>query len=84
MQLDVSGWWSDVFGWEPIGGSKCRLGYVIGLASSSLSAPCHISQWTSEFTRELAGRNSGGEVFALSETADHLLLSEDVSGPLLA
>ena len=45
---------------------KCRLGYLIGIMSSSLSGPCHVLQWTSKFTRKLVVRSLGGEVYASS------------------
>ena len=31
---------------------RCRLGYIIGLMTSTLIGPVHLPQWTSKFTRE--------------------------------
>ena len=41
---------------------KRRLGYSIGLMSSTLRRPRHIIQWTSEYTRQLVKSSLGGEV----------------------
>ena len=64
--------WSDAVsgGQSPEG--KSRLGYVIGLMSSTLKGPRHILQWTSKLTRKLATRSPGGEVYSCSEIADHI------------
>ena len=56
---------------------KCRLGLAIGLMSSSLLGPSHILRRTSKFTRKLVDIRLGGEVYAHSETVDHLLSSKD-------
>ena len=49
--------------------------------SSALEGPCHISQWTPEFTRKMVKSSLGGEVYALSEMVDHALLLKDCYGP---
>ena len=46
-----------------------RLGYVIGLMSSTLRGPYHILQWTSKFTRKSVKSWLGVEVHAPSEMA---------------
>ena len=60
---------------------RCRLGYIIGLMSASLSGPCHVLQWTSKFTRKLVGSSLGGEVYAFSEMADHMALIREFYAP---
>ena len=59
-----------------------RLGYVIGATSSTLSGPCHISQWASTFNRKLVRGSLGGGVDALSERVDRVSFLKDFSGPL--
>ena len=54
-----------------------REGCVVGLVSSTLSGPCHISQWTTTFTRKLVRGSLGGGVYALSERMDHVLFLLD-------
>ena len=49
---------------------ECRLGYVIGITSSTVNGPRHILQWPSKFTRNLAKGSLGGEVNPCSETID--------------
>ena len=53
---------------------RCRLGYVIGITSSSPTGPCHLLMWTSKFTRKLAESSVGGAVYAFSEMIDHMAL----------
>ena len=69
--------WSDVaFGTHAQDG-RIRLGYIIGLMSSTLTGPAHILQWTSKFTREHVKSSLGGEIFALNEMWDHVgMISE--------
>ena len=56
---------------------KCRLGYAIGLMSSTLSGPSHIIQRTSKFTREMVKSSLGGEVYAFSEMLGHMSMLRD-------
>ena len=51
--LTLAGWSDAAYGGLSEEG-RCRLGYIIGLMSSSLSlsGPCHVLQWTSKFTRK--------------------------------
>ena len=51
---------------------RCRLGYLIGLMSSTLTGPVHILQWASKFTRRHVKSSLGEEIFALSEMWDHM------------
>ena len=60
------GWSDAAFGAHEQDG-RCRLGYLIGLMSSTLAGPVHILQWTSKFTRKHVKSSLGGEIFALSE-----------------
>ena len=53
---------------------KRRLGYVVGLTSSTPRSPCRILQWTSKFTWEFVKSILGGEVYAPSEMADYMML----------
>ena len=46
----LAGWPDAAFGTHGQDG-RCRLGYLIGLMSSTLTGPVHIPQWTSKFTR---------------------------------
>ena len=73
--------WSDAAYWDQSTEGKCRLGYVIGLTSSTLKGPRHILRQTSTFTRKMVKSSLSGEVYALSETVDHTLLLEDFYGP---
>ena len=75
-----AGWPHAAYGYQSTEG-KCRLGYVVGLMSSTLKGPCHISQPTSKFTREMAKSSLGGDVFAPSEMADHMLSLKDFLAP---
>ena len=65
------GWSDAAYGDRPTGG-ECRMGYVVGSMSWTLTGPCHILQWTSKFTWKLAKSSPGGEVYALSATADYV------------
>ena len=80
VPMTLLGWYDAAYGGQSTEG-KCRLGYVIGLMSSTLKCPCHISQWTSKFTRKMVKSSLGGEVYALSEMVDHMLLLKDFYGP---
>ena len=61
---------------------KCRPGYAIGLASSTLRVPCHLLQRPSKFARKLAERNPGGEVFAFSDMIDSMALLREFRAPV--
>ena len=63
--LSLAGWSDAAYG-DLSQNGKCRLGYFIGITSSSLSGPRHVLQWTSKFTRKLAKGSLGGEVYAFS------------------
>ena len=69
--------WSDAAYWDQSAEGGCRLGYVIGLMSSTLKGPRRISPWVSKFSREVAKCSPGSGVYALSEMVDHMLLLED-------
>ena len=69
--------WSDAAWRDQLAEGRRRLGYVIGVTSSTLSGPCHISQWTTTFTRKLVRGSLGGGVYALSERMDHVLFLLD-------
>ena len=60
---------------------KCRLGFVIGLMSSTLKGPFRILQRTYKFSRKMAKSSLGGEVFALSEMAGPMFLLKGFFGP---
>ena len=68
--------------WDQPTEGKCRSGHVIGLTSSTLKGPRNILQQRSKFTRKMAKSSLGGEVHALSEIADHMLLLKDYHGPI--
>ena len=80
--LTLVGWSDAAYGGLSEGG-RCRLGYVVGLMSSSLSGPCHILQWTSKITRKLVKSSLGGEVYAFSEMIDHMALIRDFFAPFV-
>ena len=61
------GWPDAAFGTHGQDG-RCRLGYLIGLVSSTLTGPVHILQWTSKFTRKHVKSPLGGKISALSKT----------------
>ena len=73
--------WSDAAYGDLSQNGKCRLGYLIGIMSSSLSGPRHVLQWTSKFTRKLVKSSLGGEVYAFSETIDHVALLREFYAP---
>ena len=70
-----------VYGRQSTGG-KSRLGYAIGLMSSTSSGPCHILQWTSNFSWKLVKSSVGREAYGLCEMVDHMLSLKDFFGPL--
>ena len=73
--------WSDApFGYKSTGG-KFRLGYAIGLISSTVSGPRHILQRMSKLTRVLVTSSLGGEVSALTGMVVHMLLLKEFYGP---
>ena len=73
--------WPDAAYGDQTEEGKCRSGYVIGLMSSTLKGPRHISQRTPKFARKMVKSSLGGEVYGLSELVDHMLLSKDFYGP---
>ena len=73
--------WSDAAYGDLSQNGRCRLGYLIGIMSSSLSGPCHVLQWTSKFTRKLVKSSLGGEVYAFSELIDHMALPREFYAP---
>ena len=73
--------WSDAAYGDLSQNGKCRLGYLIGIMSSSLTGPCHVLHWASKFTRKIAMRGMGGEVYAFSGTIDHTALSREFYVP---
>ena len=60
--------------------STCRLGYAVGLMSSSLCVPCHTMNWTSKFTRTLVKSGPGCEMFAFSEISGHMSVLREYYG----
>ena len=72
--------WSDAAYGDQSSKGKCRLGYVIGLMSSNLCGPCQLIRWTSKFTRKLAKRSPGGEVYAFSEMLGHTSMLREFYG----
>ena len=66
--------------WDQRTEGKCRLGYVIGLMSSTLTGPCHVFRWTSKFFGGTAKSSLGGEVHALSDMVHHTSLLRDFYG----
>ena len=67
--------------WGQSTDGKCRLGYVIGFAPSSLIGPRHVLQWTSNFTRKPAKSNLGGGAYASGEVAGHLSVLREIYAP---
>ena len=57
--LTLAGWSDATYG-DLSQNGKCRLGYLIGITSSSLTGPCHVLHWTSKFTRKLVKCSLGG------------------------
>ena len=78
--MTMVGWSDAAYRDQPTEG-KYRLGYVIGLMSSTWEGPRHILQWTSKLTRKIAKSSSGGEVYALNEMPDHMLVYKNCYGP---
>ena len=72
--------WSDAAYGDQSSLGKCRLGYVFGLMSSNLCAPCHLIQWTSKFARKLVKGSLGGEVYALGKMLDHMSMIREFYG----
>ena len=64
--MTLVGWSDAAYGDQSTEG-KCRLGFVIGLMSSTLKGPFRILQRTYKFSRKMVKSSLGGEVFALSE-----------------
>ena len=69
---------------DQLAGGKCRLGYVAGWTSSTLQGTRRISQRTPKLVWETVNSSIGGEVYALSGMAGHMLLLGDFLGPLNA
>ena len=64
--------WSDAAYGDQSAMSKCPLGYVIGLMSSTLRGSRRIIQRAPKFTRKLVKNSLGGEAYAFSETFEHM------------
>ena len=64
--------WSDAGHGDQSALGICRLGYVVGLVSSTLRSPRRIIRRTSKFGRKLVRSSLGREVYALSELPDHM------------
>ena len=77
----LAGWSDAAFGTHTQDG-RCRLGYIIGLMSSTLTGPVRILQWTSKFTRKHVKSSLGGEIFALSEMWGHMEMIREFYEPL--
>ena len=73
--------WSDAAYGDQLATGRCRLGYVVGLMSSTLKGPCRILQRASTFARNMEKSNLGGRVYAPSEMMDHVLLLKEFFGP---
>ena len=58
------------------------MGYDSGLTFSPMTGPPHVLRRASKFTRRLVESSRGGDVYALSETADHMSLLRDFVAPL--
>lgn len=80
--MSLVGWSDAAFGGQPSLG-KCRLGFVTGIMSSTLSGPCYIIQWTPKFPREIAKSILGGEVFAFSEMLGQMSVLREFFGHFL-
>ena len=78
--MTFAGWSDAAFGYQSAE-DKCRLDYVIGLMSSTFGGSRHMRRRAPKSTRKLVESSLGGEVYALSEMADHMLLLEDFRGP---
>ena len=72
--------WSDAASGDQSSFGKCHLGYVIGLASSTLRKPCHIVQWESELSRKLVGSSLGGDVYAFTEMLGQMSMLREFYG----
>ena len=68
---------SDAADEDQLAGGKCRLGYVAGWTLSTLQGTRHISQRAPKLVRGTVNSSIGGEVYALSGMADHMLLLGD-------
>ena len=75
------GWSDAAFGAREQDG-RCRLGYLIGFMSSTLTVPVHILQCTSKFTRKHLKSPPGEEIFALRETSGHMDTIRELYIPL--
>ena len=78
--MTLAGWPDAAYGGQLAGGKR-RLGFAIGLVSSTLKGPCHTLQWASKFTRKMVRSSLGRGVHTLSAAAEHMLLLTDFSGP---
>ena len=74
--MSSAGWSDATYGDQSMEG-RCRLGYVVGLMSSSLTSPRHLLQWPSKFTGKRVESGLGGEIYARSEMVDHMLPLRD-------
>ena len=77
----LAGWSDAAFGTHAQDG-RCRLGYIIGLTSSTLAGPVHILQWASKFTRKHVKSSPGGEIFALSEMRGNIEMIRELYSAL--
>ena len=68
---------------DQLADGKCRLGYVIGLMSPTLSGLRHTLHWTSKFARNLVKRSHFGDAYALSEMIGHMSLQREFYEPLV-
>ena len=64
--------WPDVAYGDQSTECKSRLGYAVGLMSSTMEGPPHILRRTSKFARKVVKSSLDGGVYALSEMVDHV------------
>ena len=77
--MTLAGWRDAAYGGQSAAGEG-RVGYVIGLMSSTSKGPCNILQRTPEFTRKIEKSSLGGQVNAGSEMMDRVLSLEEFYG----
>ena len=63
--------WSDATYSDQSANETRRVGYDVGLTSSTLRGPRHALQWTPKYTRKSVKSRSGWEAYASSEIVDH-------------
>ena len=76
----LGGWPDAPYGNQPPRG-RSRLGYVIGLASSTLKCPRHILRKKSKYTRQLVTSSLAEAVNDFSEMVDHMEPSREFYEP---